>query len=413
MQRKVMRWPRSRPWLRFFFLMFAIASFCLPRTLAAQGSQDKEARAEAYLSQADELYSAGNYSKAIDNYLQASRIAQKKTNLSRAYMGLSLCYFYLNETDNAKKYILKVLETDPRKEVSDLFHPQTYVDLFDLVRSENADKLALIKTEEAAPEQAREEPGKVEKQVPAIERMIPEEEGGGRWEVGIHFSGWSINPAKSLLEDSLTKKAANEIRDNLTDKLSADYGGNFIASSYEQKLSLGSEGSNYGIEVRYYPLGRRGSLSLGVSLEKTKIRVNMQGAITQRYSNGAVASIESTGYAETSPFTGNVSFRWDLFPSWRITPYFIFGLGFGPLGGEFSYVYTGTYQRGGSQASITGGETKTFDQLRAEGDIQLDLIILLQTAIGVKGEVYKGIFVKGEIGFWDGLIFRGGVGYRF
>jgi Tfp pilus assembly protein PilF len=393
--------------------MFAIASFCLPRTLAAQGSEDKEARAEAYLSQADELYSAGNYSKAIDNYLQASHIAQKKTNLSRAYMGLSLCYFYLNETDNAKKYILKVLETDPRKEVSDLFHPQTYVDLFDQVRNENADKLALIKTEEAAPEQVQEEPGKVEKQAPAIKGMISDEEKAGRWEIEVHFSGWSINPAKSLFEDELTKKAAEEIREHMTDQLNASHGGNLIPTFSEQKLSLGSEGSNYGFEVRYYPLGRRGALSVGASLEKTRMRINMRGPVTQGYSDGSTAVVESDGYAETNPVTGNVSFRWDFFPSWRITPYFVFGVGFGPLGGTFSYVYTGTYQRGGSQAGVQGEDTKTFDQLREEGDIRLDLIILLQMAIGVKGEVYKGIFVKGEVGFWDGLIFRGGVGYRF
>lgn len=413
MQWITMRWPNRRQWLRFFILLIAVSSFCVPEALIGQSSQEKEARAEAYLSQADELYSAGNYQKAIDNYLQGAQIAVKRINLSRAYMGLSLCYFYLNETENAKKYILKVLEIDPQKEVSNLFHPQTYVDLFNQVKRENADKLALIKAKEPGAEQEKEKPEAAEKLVPVIEELIQEGDAAGHWEMDVHISGWSLNPAKSLFEDDLTKKVTNEIREDVTDQLNASYGGILFSSGYEQNLAMGSEGSNYGFEIRYYPLGRRGAMSLGLSLEKTKIKINMQGPVTQRYSDGSYATVESEGYVETNPFTTNLSFRWDFFPSWRITPYFIFGLGFGPLGGEASYIYTGTYYRGSAQTSVEGEELKTFDQLREEGDIELSLFILLQAAFGVKGEIYKGLFIKAEVGFWDGLIIRGGVGYRF
>jgi tetratricopeptide (TPR) repeat protein len=414
-QLKMTRRPNSQQWLRFFFLLIAVSSFCLPQILLAQSSQEKEARVEAYLKQADELYSAGNYQKAIDNYLQGSHIAEKKINLSRAYMGLSLCYFYLNETEDAKKYILKVLEIDPQKEVSSLFHPQTYVDLFDQVKRENKDILGLQRPKAVAeePKAGQEEARKTEKQVPAPEEMILEEDAVGHWEMEVHYSGWSIDTAKSLFEDDLAKKVANEIREDVTDQLNPSHGGNLISSAYEQNLTMDSEGSNYGLEIRYYPLGRRGAFSLGVSLEKTKIRISIQGPVTQSYSDGSVAAVESEGYVETNPFTTNLSFRWDFFPSWRVTPYFVFGLGFGPLGGEASYVYTGTYRRESAQTSVQGEEIKTFDQLREEGDIELDLFIVLHTAIGVKGKIFEAFFIKGEVGFWDGLILRAGVGYRF
>lgn len=397
MQWKIARWPNRQQCLRFFFILIALSSFCFPQVLLAQSYQEKEARAEAYLSQADELYSAGNYQKAIDNYLQGAQIAVKRINLSRAYMGLSLCYFYLNETENAKKYILKVLEIDPQKEVSNLFHPQTYVDLFDQVKRENADKLALIKPVEPGAEQEKEKAEAAEKQVPVIEELILDEDGAGHWEMEVHYSGWSIDTAKSLFEDDLTKKVANEIREDVTDQLNASYGGILFPSAYEQNLTMGSEGSNYGFEIRYYPLGRRGAMSLGLSLEKTKIKINMQGPVTQRYSDGSYATVESEGYVETNPFTTNLSFRWDFFPSWRITPYFIFGLGFGPLAGEAGYIYTGTYYRGSAQTSVEGEELKTFDQLREEGDIELDLFMLLQAAFGVKGEIYKGLDRKSVV----------------
>jgi tetratricopeptide (TPR) repeat protein len=91
---------------RLVILVMAVSALCFSGRLLGHGSQDQETRAETFLSQADDLYAAGNYEKAIDSYLKASQTAKKKTNLSRAYMGLSLCCFYLNETENAKKYIL-------------------------------------------------------------------------------------------------------------------------------------------------------------------------------------------------------------------------------------------------------------------------------------------------------------------
>jgi tetratricopeptide (TPR) repeat protein len=415
MQVGITRRPNRQQRLRFLFLVIAVLSCCLPQALLAQTFQEKEARAEAYLSQADELYSAGNYPKAIDNYFQAAQIAGKRINLSRAYMGLSLCYFYLNGTENSKKYILKALELDPQKEVSSLFHPQTYVDLFDQVKKENADKLSLIKIEPEAeaPEAGQEEAQKAEQRAAAVPGMAPEESKVGRWEVEVHFSGWSISPAKALLQENLTDRVSDEILENVTDQLNPHYAGHLVPSSSTQSLSLSSNGSNYGLGVRYYPLGKQGSFSVGFSLEKTNITISMEGPVTQNYADGSVATVESTSTVTTNPFTANLSFEWDFNPHWRVTPYFVLGLGFGPFGGDFNFVYTGTYRRGSSQATVQGEDNKTFDQLRQEQDIELDLFLILQAAIGVKGEIYKNFFVLGEIGFWDGLVFRGGVGYRF
>jgi tetratricopeptide (TPR) repeat protein len=414
MQRKLTRQPNCQRWLGLFFLLIAAASFCLPQMLLAQASQDKEAQADAYLRQADVLFAARDYAKAIDSYLLASLTAQRKSTLSRAYVQLSLCYFYLNEKENAKSSILKVLEIDARKELYDESYPQDFVDLFNQVKKENTDKLSPIKTEPPAeePKAPPEEPQKTQQQVPPAKSVIPKADGGGRWEVEIHYSGWTINPAKSVFEDGLTSKVANEVRKIVNDELNGA-GGHLVGSSNSESLVVGSEGSNYGLGIRYYPLGRRGALSIGFSLEKTKIKLNMAGPLTQNYADGSVATVESKSYAVTNPFSVNMSFRWDFFPKWRVTPYFAFGFGFGPLDGEVSYNYVGTYRRGSAQQNIQGEEIKTFDQLREQEDIGLDMLIVLQATLGVKGEIYKGFSIMGEVGFWDGLIFRGGAGYRF
>jgi len=390
-----------------------IALVIVPLGLAAQSAQEREAQAATFLVQADDAYARGDYQKAIADYLLVIQVSGKKMNLSRAHLGLSLCYFYLNDIENAKKYILKTLEIDPQKEVSLLFHPQTYVDLFNEVRKENEGRLALAGVPApvvAAPEaQARPEVGQEQQVIP--EGIV--EKGGGHFEVEVHYAVWSVDPAKGAFEGTLTKKAANEIRDNLTEQLKAMYGGKLAPSSYEQSLSFNSEGSNYGFEVRYYPLGRRGSMSIGLSLEKTRIKLLMKGPVTQRYADGSVATVEGDAFVETNPLTTNLSFRWDIVPSWKITPYFVFGLGIGPLNGAAAYVYSGNFRRGSAQSSVSGEETKTFDELREEGEIDLDRFILLHTALGVKGNVYKGLILKGEVGFWDGLILRGGLAYRF
>jgi len=390
-----------------------IALVVVPFGLAAQSAQEREAQAATFLVQADDAYARGDYQKAIADYLLVIQVSGNKMNLSRAQMGLSLCYFYLNDIENARKYILKALEIDPQKEVSALFHPQTYVDLFNQVKEENKGRLALIAIPApviAAPEtQAQPAAGQEQRVIP--EGIIEEE--GGNFEVEVHYGFWSVDPVKGAFESTITKKVANEIRENLTGKLNDISGGNLAPSSYEQSLSFSSEGSTYGFGIRYYPLGRRGSMSIGLSLEKTRIKLLMKGPVTQRYADGSVATVEGDASVETNPLTTNLTFRWDLFPSWSVTPYIVVGFGIGPLNGTAVYVYSGNYRQGNFLGSVSGGETKTFDELREEGDIQLDRFILLHTALGVKGNVYKGLILTGEVGFWDGLILRAGLAYRF
>lgn len=411
----MMSGTKSRGWLISFFVLALTVLLSSPDGVFAQDTQQKESQAESLLNQADESYAKGDYQKAIFTYLQAVPLTSNKMSLSRAYMGLSLCYFYLNETENAKKAMARLLEVEPQKEISPLFHPETFVELFNEVRREMGVQPS---PEQPAVTPLQEQPAeKVEEPLPAQEAFaLEEEKKGGTFEVEVHFSGWSIDPAKKFFEKDLKNRFSREIRDEVTKQLNGLHGGTLVRAEHKTEddiLSLDSEGSNYGFEIRYYPLGRRGSMSLGLSLEKTKIRVPIRGTVVQKYQDGSKATVETEGAIETSPFTTNLSFRWDFMPAWRVTPYLTFGVGVGPLAGEAKYVYVGTYENDGSPEMIQGDLTKTFDELREEGDIELDLILLVQLSLGVKGEIFKGITVKGEVGFWDGLLLRAGLAFRF
>jgi len=397
-----------------FFFLFCLALPHLPSLVAANRISIIQENPEALLAQADDSYSKGDYKRAVEQYLRVISLTENRMFRSRAWMGLALCYFFDSELENARNAIRRLLEIEPQKQISPLFYPQTFVDLFVEVKREMG---ILESPEPPAPlrplEPAREPREPVQEKPSAPPIPVLEERRGGHFEVEVHFSGWSIDPAKSLFESSLTKKVTNEVRDHLTDKLRGIYGSSLAPSSYTSKLSLDSQGSNYGLEIRYYPLGYRGSFSIGLAIEKTHIKVPVQGDVTQKYADGSEAAVKAEAYVKTSPWTTHLNFRWDFLPTWRVSPYFVFGLGVGPLAGEAKYEYTGTYKRGSNQDPVEGGETKTFDDLREEGDIELDLFLLLHAALGIKGEIISGLMAKAEVGFWDGLLFRAGLAFRF
>jgi hypothetical protein len=386
-----------------------------PLPAVAQTAQDRENRALSLIMQADDLYAKGSYDKAVELYRQASVTGVSRLNLSRAYLGLSLCHFYLNDTASAKADILKVLEIDPQREVSSLFHPQTFVDLFEQVRRENADRLGKWQPPADLGEPAAGQPSAKPGQGPRVTAVAGGQSigpRGGHWEIGFHYSSWGVNLVKSLFEDPLLKSVSNEIRQNMNAQLDALAPGYLTPSSDSHGLAFDSEGKNYGAEVRYYPRGRRGSMSVGFSIEQTTIKLFANGPVTQNYTDGSSATVDGEAAVETNPVTLNLSFRWDFIPTSRVTPYFVFGLGLGPLNGDVRYTYAGSYSRGSQQLSITGDWTETFDQLRADEDISLDLMLMAHAAFGVKAEVIRGIVLVAEAGFWDGLILRGGLAFR-
>jgi hypothetical protein len=394
------------------FLALAAA---MPLPAGAQTAQDRENRAVSFIMQADDLYSKGSYDKAAELYRQASLTSVSRLNLSRAHMGLSLCYFYLNDTANAKANILKVLEIDPQKEVSSLFHPQTYVDLFEEVKKENAGRLGKWQppaaTEEPRAAQTPAKPGQGPK-VTAVAGGQTIGPRGGHWEIGFHYSSWGVNLAKALFEDPLLKSVSKEIRKNVNAQLDALAPGYLTPSTDSHALVFNSEGKNYGAEIRYYPRGRRGSMSVGFSIEQTNIKLYTKGPVTQDYTDGSSATVEGDAVVDTNPVTTHLSFRWDFAPSSRVTPYFIFGLGLGPLNGDVRYTYAGHYARESQQLSISGDWTESFDQLREDEDISLDLMLMAHAAFGVKAEVLRGVILLAEAGFWDGLILRAGLAFR-
>lgn len=436
---------------------------------------NQEIEVEKTLSLGDASFEKSDYPAAIELYFKAAALSTKPGNLSRAYFGLSLCHFYQRDMAESVRWMRKVTLVDPDKKITFDFYPKPFVDLFTQVLAEARAKGTPVvsparaetppgeaesrtppkkeekaKTVEIVPENVEpvkeEEPLKKEERAKAaevgLEKVNPAETQSkqeepqknvppalvtgeissardfwsrlaGRFEVSVHFSNWTISPVTNLLE-GFADEFADAIQTAVNKELNRRYPF-LINGPFSSDFSLDSEGSNYGIEIRHYSRGWAGTFSLGVGFEQTRIKLSANGSAKQEFVNAGVAEAMAFTEIETKPFATHISFRWEVgSPTSRAKPFIQFGLGLAPLEGTFSYSYSGTYTFNGEQESIQDAQTKDFEGFSE--DINFDipkLIVIIQLDVGLKVEIFKGLFVVGQAGIWDGFHLRGGLGYRF
>jgi tetratricopeptide (TPR) repeat protein len=407
------------------------------QALAASIPQANEEAVEKLLAQGDAFYRQGNYSLAIGTYLEASNRSMSRLNLSAAYFGLSLCYFYQRDTASSLKWMRRTLDVDPNKSISDSFYPQTFYNIYLQARREALDRdKPAPKTEkvtkpapqpETPPPPVEEQPRAVPRREPparepaavpvvspAVADAAATAEPGGHWEISGHFSHWTINPILSLFEGTLTGKLGNDIQNEIDKKLRLSHAG-LVGAQFTPNLKIDSGGSNYGLELRYFASGWAGTFSFGASLESTTLTLSLTGTPEQIFTNGTVADANVTAEVKTVPvITTNFSFRWEIGQG-RIRPYFVLGLGFGKLDGAFSYSYSGTYHYSSLQEAIPAASVnKDFATLSQDIDFTIPkMFVVLQFHFGLKINLVKGFSLLGEAGLWDGLLLRGGLAYRF
>ncbi|MDH4219042.1 MAG: hypothetical protein OEZ52_11600 [Candidatus Aminicenantes bacterium] len=240
----------------------------------------------------------------------------------------------------------------------------------------------------------------------------------GKIEVAVYYGRWSLNLFKGLFKDELIDEISTEVQDEIINQVrQIRKGRNMVPTNYEQTFAFDSGGPNYGLEVRFYPQGRDGAFSLGFSLDKTKIRLTIQGDVRQDFDDGSFVEVkEAVGEINLNPLFTNLNFRWDFKPEWRVTPYFIFGVGVAVLNGEVSYDWIGLYRWGVFEESVGESETMSIKEAEEEPDVDFNLpniIPLLQMNLGVRAEVIPHLHLRAEVGIWDGFVFRAGMAYRF
>ena len=255
--------------------------------------------------------------------------------------------------------------------------------------------------------------GRAQEEQPEVKLPeLPKEGLQGKIEIGIHYSLWSANLVKSWFEEELNARMAREIRDEVYRYLGDDF--SLFNESHEYDLVFDSNGHNYGLEIRFFPRGKEGWFSIGVSIEENRMYAVVEGQVKQYFHDGSYAEVDSESFIELKPILTNFSFRWDVLPKFPVSPYFVLGFGFGAMRGDFGYNYRGEYTWSGGLEEVEDDEVKPFTEWEEESDINLPNIFpLFHTGFGLRVRLFPFVFMKAEASFWDGFILRFGAALRF
>lgn len=220
----------------------------------------------------------------------------------------------------------------------------------------------------------------------------------GKWEFGVHYSFWNIDILKPVIEEMTPPFESYD----------PDRGA----------LNFNSNGNNYGVEFRFFPSGKHGSFSIGISYERNNFKAKIDGQY-EDIIQGYPADITGNGTFEVLPHSVNIGMRWEIMPKKRIHPYMGFSIGVGSLKGGFKFnVQTIVHKPGEDIIAESIDEDWTIDEtleaLENEGKSSYPLRIMpiIHINIGVRGEITKNFYGLLEFAIYNGIIFRGGIAYR-
>lgn len=219
----------------------------------------------------------------------------------------------------------------------------------------------------------------------------------GKLELGAHYSSWGTG---LLVVDP---------EGYISDAFNA----------YDGSIKLDPHGHNFGFGLRFFPAGKQGSFSIGVSYERNYFKADLSGSYTVSIAGGTVTKTGS-GTVDLTPHSFNVDFRWDIMPRSSVHPYLGIGFGVGPLNGDVTFTTVTRTEIGGSSTTETKTEIMTLkeaiENIEAEQDEDLYMIKffpIFHLNLGLRAEIADRIYVLGEVALYDGFILRGGLAYRF
>jgi hypothetical protein len=256
----------------------------------------------------------------------------------------------------------------------------------------------------------------------------------GHWEFGVHYGSWGLNLIKGVID----KAVSNALKQPMLDQIKGQYP-DAVENYANTSSNFDSGGSNYGFEARWYPGGAEGSFSIGLSVEKTNMRVELKEAradISVSYTDENAKYVSAgfsgvgTGRFDIHPLSFNLSFRWDIFPRAVVHPYLTFGLGIasGTYLDEGTLTYDvhgdllkpdGTTEHFPSEGE-SGSGTKTLAQLRHEAETDPNnpasfpvwFVPFVQLNLGLKAKITPAIHLLLDAGIWDGFLLRAGLSVR-
>lgn len=222
---------------------------------------------------------------------------------------------------------------------------------------------------------------------------------GGYLEIGVHYSTWSINVLAGIMTDLLVPDL---------DDYDEDQG----------VYRFCSDGENAGIELRWFPAGFSGSFSVGISWEWNIFTAVLDAEYDYVESGGKRLLGNFREEIDLYPNSLNMNLRWELWPRARIHPFIGFGFGFGAMQGDIEVngtAYT-IYPDSTADSEIID-EDYNLKELLAEAKDEgegfpLTFIPVVQLQLGLRARIARRFYGTGEVAFYNGLSFRGGLAWR-
>jgi hypothetical protein len=251
---------------------------------------------------------------------------------------------------------------------------------------------------------------------------------GGHFEFGGHYGRWTLDVLGNKAVEVLNDVTADELQGAIEEEIRSLYP-NILSTQFAQTIDFSSSGDNYGVSFRWYPGGRKGSFSLGLSVEKNTFKVLPTSVVHM--------DLEDFATSDTATFDGDVegqalikatsfllTFRWDIFPTKFIHPYITIGGGISTAkaldDSTLAYSFSGQLVGVSIPAqTIDGSETKTLRELRDEalGDEETNFPIpnfipFVQLNLGLKARLTKSLSILVDAGIYDGFMVSAGIALR-
>jgi hypothetical protein len=251
---------------------------------------------------------------------------------------------------------------------------------------------------------------------------------GGHFEFGGHYGRWTLdvlgNKAVELIDDA----TADQLQNAIEEEIQSLYP-NLYSMQFAQTIDFSSSGDDFGVSFRWYPGGRKGSFSLGLSVENSSFKVLPTSEVHMDLEDWATSDTatfdgDAEGQALIKATSFLLTFRWDIFPKKSIHPYITFGGGISTAKAldDSTLVYSFIGQLVGDSIpaqTIEGSETKTLRELRDEAleDGETDFPIpnfipFLQLNLGLKARLTKSVSVLVDAGVYNGFMVSAGIAIR-
>ncbi len=219
----------------------------------------------------------------------------------------------------------------------------------------------------------------------------------GKWEIDGHYSSWGSGFVVASPKDYVTD----------------------AFDEYHGPIGFDFDGHNFGFGLRFFPAGKQGSFSIGLSYERNYFNADLSGSYTETV-QGVTVNKTGSGRMETTPHSFNLDFRWEIIPRAKVHPYIGVGFGAGPLDGDITFTTVTEPNQGGAVTTRTVTEELTLkdaiNKIEAKQGKDLypvNFFPIFHLDLGIRAEIVNGVYLLGEVALYDGTSVRGGLAYRF